>query len=186
MKKWSMVLPLLLCMVLLVSCSSTSPTIVPDNGFYKFPETREELVKQTPYIVTAKIMKTEIHKMKESNAEDSKESNFYVITAKVEEVLRGDFTSGQEIQIIQEGDNKDTIYEYIIKNGGYLKENTRWLLFLNKDVVLENSYVVSINGQYQLNDKDEITFRTDMSKQYFNEFQTVGEMKKILDTLVLE
>ena len=47
-------------------------------------------------------------------------------------------------------------------------------------------YIPIINGQYQLNDKDEITFRTDMSKQYFNEFQTVGEMKEILDTLVLE
>lgn len=190
MKKWSMVLPLLLCMVLLVSCSK-SPAIVPDNGLYRFPETREELVRQTPNIVAVKVTDTRVDKMQESNLDENKKIDTFIATAEIKETLRGDLFPGDKIQIVQEGDNQKTIYEYVIKNGGYLEKGKEYLLFLTVSPLTRTDeghhvYIPRINGQFTLNSEDAVIFRTDMSKQYFGEFQTVGEMKEILDTLVLE
>lgn len=188
MKKWKLLIPLL-SILLCVSCGK-APTVVPDNSRWVFPETREEMVRTTSDIVSVKITKTTVEQLKESDLENSEDADFFIATAKVNEVLRGDMQPGQEIELIYEGDKRNKIYEWVIYNGGYPEKGTQWLLFLTSQPCFEEMdrifYIPIINGQYQLNDKDEITFRTDMSKQYFNEFQTVGEMKKILDTLVLE
>lgn len=141
---------LTLCIVCVFSIFNPfAKTIIhSDYTIYK----SEGLVKEADVIVEGSITDTSIKKIKylfspEKTYTNDEDKHIYTVsTMKITKVIKGNLKVGNTIEIKQMGDNKKTIDQEVIDNGGYFKKDSTQIVFL-KDFTKFNVPYSVINPQ---------------------------------------
>lgn len=109
--------------------------------------TDEQLYEFSPLIVVGEVIDTKIEKLEHSLTIDRERKDMVVSTLKITEVIKGEKTKGDTIEIAQIGNGTDykiSIYE---RGGGYFQKGDKLLAFLNTDEESNNKFKNAYNGR---------------------------------------
>ena len=147
------------------------------------------------FIILGEVISTEV---KTYYIDEQKNTGEFLIeTITIHECLKGDYQTGDEIVVGEDGNGTTIINNNIIKSGGYLEKGDKVVLFLERDQdnlewfkkMYENEVMPygksSLQGRIWLDDNYEIDqTKNDYEYALFKDCEAINKLKSQIEEII--